>query len=216
MNPVTNPHNNLNTTGSSTGSSAGSSTGVISIPSTNGNGNVYMFGGIQSFVNCFNKQSNGRSQINQLLMRSFPQIFKQDQSVTIFTHLNKLVENKLIKNEDVCTFVKVSCGKIIAFAQLLIENNPRKLRIINLCRLPLKYYKGEGGCMLDTIINYIYRNKRKFQDDKVYLTVGATKSNLQMYYKALGWVDTMRFDINSDIPGYEFVYYVQNAQLCAI
>lgn len=158
---------------------------------------------ISDFIKCFAKNP---TQINKLLSTSFPGHFS-NKGVTIFDHLDMLVKYNKINNADVVTFVKLIGEKVIVFAQVVYEKNPSKLRVINLCRTNSNQYKGQGAKMLKCIIRYFNSTPSHFaKRNKLYLSVGATKQSLQMYYKALGWKDTYRYDIQSDVPSFEFVY----------
>jgi len=164
---------------------------------------VYIFRTISSFIKYFDEHSALKECVNTLLLLSFPEYFS---TITIFKHLDILVKNSKINNDDVSTFVKIDDNVVLSFAQLVKEQNPQKYRIINLCRLSHKQCKGEGRLMLQFIIDYA---KYQTRLTTLYLTVDAMKTTLQMYYSALGWINTYKFDPKCDSPGYEYIYYIR-------
>lgn len=193
---------------------------------------------VTDLLKCFEHKLKYVHQINSLLCESFPQHFSRNGKngqppITIFEQLRNLVRLRKIDDTDIVTFIKfigekhtnsntstAQEGRVIAFAQLVVEHNQRnyrnqrnqhnssKLRIINLCRIKSRKFKGQGSRMMKHIIKYLQLNPSPIgKFNKVYLSVSSSNTSLQMYYKALGWDDTYRYDIRSDNPAFEFVMH---------
>lgn len=170
---------------------------------------LVVFLSITDFLECFEKKQRYKQQIDKLLTSSFPQFFPSNGTITIFSHLRNLINNRKILDDDIATFAKVhETDGIIGFVQLVREKNPAKLRIINLCRVRNNKYKGQGQKLISSVINYLELSNTSHL--RVYLTVSASNTRLQDYYEALGWINTKRYDVKSHFPALEFAYLLNN------
>lgn len=145
------------------------------------------------------KHKTFKYDIETLLSDSFPKHFS---TKSLFDQATLLLKCKKLKSSDIVTFVVLDVHRNLAmgFCQLLKEDNGKKHRIINLCRNKSKRYVGIGRSIIDNLLSFAYFQNLK----ELYLSVEADNSRLQRYYIAIGWVNTYKYDIHSDIPEFEF------------
>lgn len=175
---------------------------------------------VYNFIQQFDGDDNASEALHILLRKSFPKHFGHNEP-TIIQYLKQNTRYALnsfqdhapdqhrqrsyrFENDDITTFIAYDKDRIAGFAQTVLErpdtHGSRKLRIINLCRIRSKNYKGLGAALLSNIVQYHHQQGYKI----IYLTVTARNSALQLYYQSLGWICTGMYDPIAIEPAFEY------------
>ncbi len=174
---------------------------------------------VYNFVQQFDDDDKAAVALHTLLRKSFPKHFGHNEP-TIIQYLKRNTKYSQhpqhphhphhppkkyrFENDDITSFIAYDKDSIVGFAQTVLEqpdtHGLRKLRIINLCRIRTKNYKGLGAALISNIVQYHEQQGYKI----VYLTVTARNSALQQYYKSLGWICTGMYDPIAIEPAFEY------------
>jgi GNAT superfamily N-acetyltransferase len=167
---------------------------------------------VLNFIEQFEENNEANAALQALIRRSFPKHFGNDEPTliqylkrnTYYGQLKDVKPRYRFDNEDVTSYVAFDDGKVVGFAQTVLEKGDRrgirKLRLINLCRVRYKRYKGLGAALMAKVNEY----SRTEGHTIIYLSVTAKNSKLQLYYQTLGWMCTGVLEFNNVEPTFEY------------